>query len=64
MEITKPFYPDNYPTSAVLQDLGATDSELLAEFYASVQGVSDTLENCDASDQPLDNYNAWNVLMH
>jgi hypothetical protein len=59
-----PWRPDQFPTSALLQDLTAADSELLAEFYASVQEVRETLDNWNTTDQPLDNYNAWNALMH
>lgn len=59
----KPYRPDHYPTSPLLQDLDASDSELLAEFYSSVQGIGDTLDQWRATDQPLDNYNCWNVLM-
>jgi len=59
----KPFRPDHYPTSPLLQDLDVSDSELLAEFYSSVAGIADTLEHWHAMVEPLDNYNAWNVLM-
>lgn len=59
----KPFRPEHYPHSALLQDLDASDSELLAEFYSSVQGIGETLEHWHALDEPLDNYNIWNVLM-
>jgi hypothetical protein len=59
----KPFRPDHYPTSPLIQDLDASDSELLAEFYSSVTGIGETLEHWHAMEEPLDNYNAWNVLM-
>jgi hypothetical protein len=59
----KPFRPDQHLASSLLQDLDASDSELLAEFYSSVAGIGDTLENWHAIEEPLDNYNAWNVLM-
>jgi len=59
----RPFRSDHYSTSALLKDLSASDSELLAEFYSSVQGIADTVAHWHAMDEPLDNYNAWNVLM-
>jgi hypothetical protein len=59
----KPFRPEHYPNSPLLRDLDASDSELLAEFYSSVQGVGEFLEHWHAVDEPLDNYNIWNVLM-
>jgi hypothetical protein len=59
----KPFRPEHYPHSALLQDLDGSDSELLAEFYSSVQGIGETLEHWHALDEPLDSYNIWNVLM-
>lgn len=60
----KPYQPDLYPTASVLQDLSATDAELLAEFYASVREIDNILANWIATTQPLTDYNAWNVLMH
>jgi hypothetical protein len=59
----KPFLPVHYPTSPLLRDLDTSDTQLLAEFYNSVQGISETLERWHALEEPLDNYNAWNVLM-
>lgn len=58
-----PFRPDHYPTAPLLQDLDASDSELLAEFYSSVRGIGEILEHWRSLDEPLDNYNSWNVLM-
>lgn len=57
-----PFRPDHYP-AAPLQDLDASDAELLAEFYSSVRGIGEILEHWRALDEPLDNYNSWNLLM-
>lgn len=59
----KPFLPSHYQTSPLLRDLDTSDSQLLAEFYNSVQGIADTLEHWHALEEPLDNYNIWNVLM-
>jgi hypothetical protein len=42
----------------------STDTELLAEFYASVREVDDILASWIATAQTLGEYNAWNVLMH
>jgi hypothetical protein len=45
-------------------ELTAKDSELLAEFYASVREVDDLLEHWITTREPESNYNIWNVLMH
>jgi hypothetical protein len=60
----KPALPNLYSSSPLVHDLGTTDSEPLSEFYAGVYSVNDTLENWRSTDHPLDNYNAWNALMH
>jgi hypothetical protein len=59
----RPFLPVNYPASPLIRDLDASDTQLLSEFYNSVQGIAESLEQWHALEEPLDNYNIWNVLM-
>lgn len=58
-----PSEPDLYPTAPEFQRLAPEDGTLLVEFYDSLRGVAEVINDL-VGVHPLDDYNAWNIVLH
>lgn len=58
-----PSEPDLYPMAPEIRRLEPADGTLLVEFYDSLRGVAETINEL-VGVHPLDDYNAWNIVLH
>lgn len=52
-----------YPNAAPINELSATDAQLLAEFHGALYELTEIIDNWVRSDTAYE-YNCWNLLMH